>query len=338
MIYILIFTLGLLISWLGTRYLCLEQNKSFLLDIPNDRSLHSQPIPRSGGIAILVSIFFTASLLVWLVDFRDYIGIYLASLVLALVSLYDDRNHIKAHFRLMVHITIAFLLVYFELSLTSFQLPGIDLEISGWLNYIISILIIVWLINLFNFMDGMDGFAGGMALVGFSTFIILGWLHNDSVFMYANIGIVAAVLGFLFYNFPPARIFMGDSGSSVLGLFVISIILIADIKNLFPFWIGVLVFSPFIVDASVTLVHRLLKFEKIWEAHRSHFYQRLVQHGWGHKKTVLHEYVLMLCCGISAIVAVQSTEAIQLGILIGWCIIYLGLILYLSKYLNKVRS
>ena len=191
------------------------------------------------------------------------------------------------------------------------------------------------MINLYNFMDGMDGFAGGMAVSGFGAFAILGWMAGHDAFMAINLVISAAAAGFLIFNFPPARIFMGDIGSSVLGLLAASLSLWGARDGVFPFWIAVLVFSPFIVDATVTLIRRLLRREKIWQAHKTHYYQTLVQAGWGHRKTVLLEYAIMLGCGVTALWGVRAPEKLQAAILAGWTLFYFLFFFRVSRLASR---
>ena len=178
------------------------------------------------------------------------------------------------------------------------------------------------MINLYNFMDGMDGFAGGMALIGFSA---LAWLGRADIgFALLQLSIAAASAGFLLYNFPPAKIFLGDIGSTALGFLVAANSLWGSSVGLFPLWAALLIFSPFIVDASVTLSRRILRRERIWQAHRSHYYQRLVLCGWSHKRTVLAEYALMLVCALAAIFALQFSVSI-IWIIAGCFAMYSGL-------------
>jgi len=335
MLFIILLLIGLSLSLLITKYFCNTKNSNFLVDIPNERSLHERPTPRSGGIAILISIAVTSCFLIWNVEIGSYFWIYIAALILAIVSYFDDKNHIEARYRFFVHLLVAGGLVIVGISVTTINFPNYSLNLGAAVGGVFSALLIIWLINLYNFMDGMDGFAGGMGFIGFSIFALLGLLQSEIVFSIASAAIAAAVGGFLLFNFPPAKIFMGDSGSSVLGLFVACFILWADVEKIFPLWIGILIFSPFIVDATVTLLKRVLNKEKVWEAHKTHYYQRLVQHGWGHKKTVLMEYLLMLLCGTSGIVAAQLTAIYQWFVLIIWGLIYLGMILLLNRYLSK---
>jgi UDP-N-acetylmuramyl pentapeptide phosphotransferase/UDP-N-acetylglucosamine-1-phosphate transferase len=155
--------------------------------------------------------------------------------------------------------------------------------------------------NLYNFMDGSNGLAGGMALFGFTFYGIAALIaHNDALAM-LNFTIGAAALGFLLFNFHPARVFMGDAGSIPLGFLAAAMGLWGWRQDIWAAWFPLLVFSPFIVDASVTLVKRTLRGVKITEAHREHYYQRLIQMGLGHRNVALVWYALMLAGGVSAL-------------------------------------
>jgi UDP-N-acetylmuramyl pentapeptide phosphotransferase/UDP-N-acetylglucosamine-1-phosphate transferase len=146
--------------------------------------------------------------------------------------------------------------------------------------------------------------------------------------------IVVACAGFLLLNFPPAKLFMGDAGSTVLGLLSGVVMLQAHIEGILPVWLGALVFSPFIVDASVTITVRILRRERFWQAHKSHYYQRIVESGWGHRKTVLAEYALMAGCCAAAILAAGLPLAGQ-SVIIGLCaVIYATLIWIVSRSLH----
>jgi UDP-N-acetylmuramyl pentapeptide phosphotransferase/UDP-N-acetylglucosamine-1-phosphate transferase len=180
-------------------------------------------------------------------------------------------------------------------------------------------------------MDGMDGLAGGMTVVGFGTFAILAWQTDDFLFASLSLIIAASAAGFLVFNIPPAKIFMGDTGSSTLGFLVAAFSLWATRNKIFPIWVTVLIFSPFIVDATVTLLRRLLRHEKIWKAHKSHYYQRLVRLGGGHRRTLLWEYVLMVACAASAFYAKQLSIQGQQLLIISWFVIYVLILLYIPR-------
>lgn len=296
----------------------LMRSRKSMLDMPNARSLHSTPTPRSGGLAILAGIVVGVTIHDCAIERGQAVGTALG--VLVVVSLLDDVRGTPVFLRLAVHFLSAAiaLAVVFDSHMFS---TGID-SIASILTWIGALLFLVWMINLYNFMDGMDGFAGGMAVIGFGAFGYLGWLADSPSFMVLSIIVAAAAAGFLLFNFPPARIFMGDTGSSVLGFLVGVFILWAHQFGLFPLWIGVLVFSPFIADATVTLLRRVLSAERVWEAHKTHYYQRLVQLGWGHRKTVLVEYGVMCLAALGAVVATRSSPLVQ------WLLIGLFAVLY----------
>lgn len=294
-----------------------------LLDHPNERSLHGTPIPRTGGLAIWAGGFAGVTIVLFLRGVHSEIAwIASAALVVGSVSFIDDRFHVPAGLRLAVHMLAGGLLLIGGLSLHFMRLPGCELALPAVLGLPLTLLFVIWMTNLYNFMDGMDGFAGGMAVFGFGTFGLLAYLAGNEVFAAVSWSVAAAAGGFLVSNFPPARIFMGDTGASALGVMAGAMSLWADHAGLFPLWISMLVFSPFVVDATVTLIRRVVRREQVWEAHRNHHYQRLVRLGWGHKKTVLVEYVLMVGCSISAVLLINAPVTVQwLGIGV-WGLIY----------------
>ena len=308
---------GLLLTRLGTR----------MLDMPNERSLHHAPTPRIGGIGICVSIILVIGVtpLVDIEFLELFVFITAGAMVVVLISLVDDVVPVNVGVRLLFHFGAA-ALIGSELIVRDLQIAGVSIHLPGVLATIFTLLYVVWLINLYNFMDGMDGFAGGMAVVGFSGLALIASFADLLDVAAIAVCLAGAAAGFLLFNFPPARVFMGDTGSSTLGFFAAALSLWADIVGAVPLWISVLLFSPFIVDASVTLVRRALNRERVWRAHRSHYYQKLVQLGWGHRKTVLAEYVLMIACAASAVVASRLDPRGQAAVIILWVIGYTCLI------------
>jgi len=294
-----------------------------VLDLPNERSLHTRPVPRTGGLAILAGLI-AGSVVAYpiLSGVQQLAWVVSGAGVLAAGSYLDDHFDLPVVTRLVVHFAAAGLLLYPGLSLCCAEMPGATWGLPGAIGYSFSMLFAVWMINLYNFMDGMDGFAGGMAVAGFSGLALIGWLQGHISFAVVGLLVASAAGGFLSVNFPPARIFMGDVGSSLLGLLAAAMSLWGAHEGIFPFWVAVLVFSPFIVDATVTLAKRLARGEKAWEAHRSHYYQRLVQVGWGHRRTVLWEYALMLGVVASAVVAVDAGVWLQWVIITAWAATY----------------
>ena len=307
-----------------------------LLDRPNSRSLHQQPVPRTGGLAVLAGMMVGVLLAATAGPPLQIWGFVLTGMVpLAVVSFLDDRQGVAAQWRILVHLLAAVSLLAANLAPDRLELPGFALPVAVWAGIFLTLLFAIWMINLYNFMDGMDGFAGGMAVIGFST---LAWLGRaDAGFAAVCLTVAAASAGFLIHNFPPAKIFLGDTGSTTLGFLAAACSLWGSKADLFPFWAALLTFSPFIVDATVTLLRRLLRGEKVWEAHRTHYYQRLVLLGWGHRRTVLVEYALMLACAGSAELAIHLPPAGQATLAAGWLLIY-GLLMWGVGRLERRRA
>jgi UDP-N-acetylmuramyl pentapeptide phosphotransferase/UDP-N-acetylglucosamine-1-phosphate transferase len=334
-----IFVLVFALSYFLTRRFCDPASRLHLLDHPNERSLHTRPTPRTGGVAIFVAL--AGAVGIWSLGVdpgSSLYGLGAGACFVAALSFMDDRWGLSVRTRLPGHLAAAALLVIGGLSLPEFSLPGMVLYWPEWLGVLFSMLFLTWMINLYNFMDGMDGLAAGMAVIGFGTFALFGLMADNLIFLTLNLIVVSAASGFLMLNFPPARIFMGDTGSSLLGLLAGGLSIWGAREGVFPFWVALLVFSPFIVDATITLVSRLGHGERVWLAHKSHYYQRLVQSGWGHRKTVLYEYALMLACGLSALFARHLNSQGQVVLILFWFLVYLLLMTGVHRLEKKANS
>ena len=290
------------VAWWLTRRFLSPDSRLHVLDHPNERSLHAAPVPRTGGVAIAVGVAAGGVLAAVFAPPPVGLGwVAAGAVLLAVVGLVDDRSGIGPAWRLVVHLAAAGLALAAGLGLDRIGLPGSAFDLAAPAAIAVTVLFLVWFVNLYNFMDGMDGFAGGMAVFGFGGLAVFGVLGHEPAFAVLNGVVAAAAAGFWVYNFPPARIFMGDAGSSLLGYLAGVSSLWGVRAGLFAIWVPVLVFSPFIVDATVTLARRALRGERVWEAHRSHYYQRLVRLGWGHRRTVLAEYGVMAAAVGSAL-------------------------------------
>lgn len=325
-----------LVSAIATRYLITPDSKLKILDVPNERSLHSVPVSRTGGVAIGLGIVASLGLLGLFSDTAlrwSQGSVTLAAAIIAIVSFLDDRKGLPALPRLASHFISMAIIMFSGFILENIQIPGFNWHIQGWAAWLLTAIFGVWLINLYNFMDGMDGFAGGMAVIGFGTLAAIGCIKGEHTYSIVVGCIGASAGGFLVFNFPPARIFMGDAGSSLLGFLVAFAIIWGSQLGIIPFWLAILVFSPFVVDASVTLLRRISNGEQIWRAHKSHYYQRLVNLGWSHRRAVLWEYGLMIFCSATAIFVTStsiSTATVK-TIFMLWAFIYILLIITVNR-------
>ena len=300
------FTATLLVNW----WLARSPLATLTLDHPNRRSLHGSPIPRVGGVGLHAGVLLGACLVQ-----PDLPGEFWAALALLItVSLLNDVREIAAPWRLAAHLIAGALFA-------SGALAG-----HGTAAGALAVVGIAWMANLYNFMDGSDGLAGGMAFFGFSFYGVAAAAAGSTPFALLNFSIAAAAAAFLVLNFHPARIFMGDAGSVPLGFLAAALGILGWLRADWTWWFPMLVFSPFIIDASVTLARRICARERIWRAHRDHYYQRLVQLGWGHRRTALAEYGLMLACGATALAALAAPISVQAVLLAAAGAAYLALI------------
>ena len=254
------------------------------------------------------------------------------------VSLWDDREGLSIRLRLGIQLAVSVVLVMGAgLVFPSVEFPLLGAVSWGWLAVPLAVVFIVWMTNLYNFMDGMDGFAGGMTVFGFGCLAYFAWQANHQFILVTALILSVASLGFLLHNFPPAKIFMGDVGSVSIGFMSASLILLGCRDGVFTFWVPVILFSPFIVDATSTLVRRALRREKIWEAHREHYYQRAVLSGWSHRQTVSAEYAVMALCGGLAILYHGAPEVWRLIILGVWATLFLTLACLVNRLVSGAR-
>lgn len=298
--------LALLLVWL-TLTLLLWGRAFIPLDHPNERSLHSHPTPRIGGVGIMVAVAVCAFWLPPAAPF-ELVGIALG---LAALSFLDDLRGLPVSIRFAGHFLAA--------GATLYALPDMPFWAAA-----LSVFALAWGANLYNFMDGADGLAGGMALFGFAAYGLAAWLGGAQEFALLAWVIAAAAGGFLLFNFPPARVFMGDAGSIPLGYLAAALGLAGWQAGLWPWVFPLLVFSPFIVDATLTLLRRGVAAEKIWQAHHNHYYQRLVRRGLSHRRLAWAAYGLMLATAVSGLVLVVVPHW-QWGLLAVWGVGYTAL-------------
>lgn len=290
------------------------------MDLPNERSLHVQPVPRIGGLGIVAGVL---AAMAWLRPAG--LGWVLAmALCLALVSWLDDLRGLSVRARLSTHVLAAGV----------FLAWGGEIGRMEWL---LGVLVMVWMTNLYNFMDGSDGLAGGMGLFGFSAYGLAALMGGGLEIAALSMAVVGASVAFLGFNFPPARLFMGDSGSIPLGFLAGGLGWMGANDGLWSPLFPVLVFSPFIVDASMTMLARLRRGERVWQAHRGHYYQRLVRMGWSHRRVVLLEYALMAATASSGLAWVMW-PGLAWGLGLAWGIVYMVLMAMIDRQWRRMAN
>jgi UDP-GlcNAc:undecaprenyl-phosphate GlcNAc-1-phosphate transferase len=277
-----------------------ERFATFGLDRPNDRSMHTRPVPRTGGLGILAG-FVVACMLVgpglpW--------PLWAGLAMLVAVSVIDDLRSLSAAIRLPLHLVAA------GVALT----PA--LSTADPLAFALATLAAGWMVNLYNFMDGSDALAGSQALFGFGAIAAAALAGGDSGLALAAVAVAGAAAGFLLFNAPPARIFMGDAGSTALGLLAAAFGALGTARGLWSPWFPVIAFLPFVFDASATLAMRAARGAKVWEAHREHAYQRLNMGGFGHRNTALLYAGLMAACAVVAVLVRDDGRAALVVLLV----------------------
>jgi len=245
-----------------------------IMDIPNARSSHSIPTPRGGGVAIVLAFLAVTPVLGWLdlVSAPTLIAMGGAGALVAVLGFMDDHGHIAARWRLTGHFASAIWALFWMDGLGPLTVFGWELHL-GLIGNILAAVFLVWMLNLYNFMDGIDGIASVEAICaclgGCLLFALSG--HQDMIWL--PLLLAAAVSAFLVWNFPPAKIFMGDAGSGFLGIILGCFAIQAGWVQSSFFWAWLILLGVFVVDATFTLVRRLLRGDKVYEAHRSHAYQ-----------------------------------------------------------------
>lgn len=290
------------------------------VDTPNERSLHSGVVPRVGGLIVVGTSIAVISIVAPALQLLAVAAVS----VLAMGAI-DDRLGLRVSVRLAIHIGVA-----------AFAAFTVAPAAPVWLQALM-VVAIVWSMNLYNFMDGADGLAGGMTAIGFGALSLAALAAGAPQFTLATAAISGAAVGFLFHNFPPARVFLGDAGSVPLGFLAATIGIAGWAQGVWPAWFPPLVFSPFIFDASVTVIRRALRGARIWHAHREHLYQQMVTGGFGHLRTAIAWYVVMGVVAASAIAALRWSIGAQIAVLSGWLAIYAALYVGMGRWI-RVRA
>ena len=256
-----------------------------IMDHPNERSSHSTPTPRGGGIAIALAWFIGLAYFKhsYQIDNKLFLAL-LSGLPLAIIGFLDDILNLKPGIRFLIQFVCAGLGLYFLSGFSTISLGFITFN-KAWILTPIALIAIVWSINLFNFLDGIDGYISSEVI--FIGLVCFGLFHDSSLLLLAF-----AVLGFLFWNWQKAKIFMGDVSSTLLGYNIAIFAIYYQNTHTTSIVIWLILTSVFWFDASTTLFRRWRNKENLGQAHRKHAFQRIVQAGFSHQKTVFYALAL----------------------------------------------
>ena len=324
----------IILSYIGVGEIRKWADRRNVLDIPNERSSHSKPTPKGGGIVIvcftLIGLVLTKLALNIEID-SLFLSIYIiCSILIAGISLLDDIYTLKNSIRFAVQGVAAILIIYYIGSLQDIYIPLIGTIPLGWLGYLIAFIWLTGLTNVYNFMDGIDGIAAIQAIAASLGWLVVGFLVNDPFIFITGMLLLATNLGFIFHNWQPARIFMGDVGSAFIGFSFAFLTVYAYSIDARLFITGVLFVWPFIFDGAYTLCRRILKKENIFQAHRSHLYQRLVVSGSSHRFVSILYGILALVgviIGLSVYTGNLIVQIISFILLIILCVYLLAFVL-----------
>lgn len=300
-----------------------------LLDAPNERSLHTLPTPRLGGAAIVVTTL-VACAVGWQrapSPLHVLIGV---CAVVAAVGLRDDVRPLSAATRMGIQLALAIAFLGLVGTPPLLVVRGLPLAVPGLATSALLIVWIVGVLNIYNFMDGMDGLAGVQTMSACAALaVVFGAASPLSAFALA---LGAASAGFFAHNFPPARIFMGDAGSTFLGTAFAALAVLGMHEGV-PITETALPLAPFLLDGTFTIVRRALRKERVWQAHRTHLYQRAVQAGLGHREVLLAYMAWMGVAAAGAILAPLGAAALAAG----WLAALLGL-LFVWRWVVQLES
>ena len=290
-----------------------------LVDVPNERSLHTLPVPRLGGVGIAVGVWGVMGAVLALAPGRaakDMLVWLVASVVTAATGLVDDLRPVSAGVRMAIQIAIAlgFTLVIGAPAQIVLA-EGVALSLPVWATTIVWVVWIVGVLNIYNFMDGMDGLAGAQAIgAGLAAAVALAAHGHTDLALLAGL-LAAASAGFFVHNVGPARIFMGDAGSTMIGFTFAALALSAHARpDPLPLPVIPLALSPFLLDGTFTILRRASRGEAIWKAHRSHLYQRAVTSGQSHRDVLGPYSAWMGAAAIAAVLGARADGPSMLGL------------------------
>ncbi|HQG39983.1 MAG TPA: MraY family glycosyltransferase [Spirochaetales bacterium] len=316
-------------------------------DKPDERKIHTTQISRLGGIGIFVSflISFSAALIFsqeLLREFHHHFPVLISMVIIFAIGLLDDFFNVRALVRFVIQVAVALVLALLGYKFTTIWLPGLDAVNLGWLSYPITILWIVGVINAINMIDGMDGLCGGISLIALFSFGLILIDRNQILGALTAIILAGAIVGYLFYNFPPAKIFMGDSGSNLLG-FTLAILPLMEIESISRgtmVWIAPTILLLPIFDVFAAMLRRIRQGKSIMAPDKWHIHHKLLHLGFSTRSILAIIYSTCMVLGAVGILELYLNPIVHWFVLVAsWCLLFLlFIILHYLKEKSVVSS
>lgn len=317
---LLIFAIAILVAnYFFTRWFIRYAKVKRMTDYPSERSSHEVPTPRGGGVGFVLLTILSTLIYSVIHGVSNHFGLLIfiaAAMFVAILGWFDDKNDLSKRVRFTVQVLSAFMILLFIQNLNSMYLPG-GVELSlGFAGIILGLIWITGSTNIYNFMDGVDGIASVQALSASAGWIIFAVIWNNSDLLAINLFILFGVAAFMMFNWSPAKIFMGDVGSLFLGFTFGAMPFLAayTVESLtigMAVWIGGLLLWPFLFDGAFTIFRRLYNGENIFQAHRSHLYQKMNIAGWKHSSVSLIYLLFSVLSLAVSLLFVYANHALQ---------------------------
>ncbi len=315
------------------------------MDIPNERKIHKVPMPRLGGLAVFAA--FLLGYMLYAPTTTQMISVLIGGFIIILTGIVDDINSVPAKYKFLFQIIAAAIVVlYGKLYFKDLTILGFTLTFPTWVNILLSIFFIVAIINAINLIDGLDGLSSGISSIYFLTIAILGFARNSlgGLDVILSLIMLGSTLGFLFHNFPPAKIFIGDTGSMFLGFMIAVIALLGyKVTTITSIIIPLIILFIPIFDTVLAIVRRLLKHESIGHPDKEHFHHQLLRLTSSPTKTVLLIYLINSIFSVISILYVlgDNKQAIAMYVVMMIFFLYLVLktnILYEHQFKKKKKK
>lgn len=325
--YVLLFLVPLIISLVITPFMIKFAIIKNIIDVPkDDRRVHNKPIPLAGGMAIYLS--FLISTIIFVPLTKEVLGLTIGGAIITFAGLIDDIKPLKPSYKLIIQIAVAVILILFGIRIEFITNPFNKLtgmSNIGWLSIPATIFWLVGVTNAFNLIDGLDGLAAGTATISCITLFIISILNGRIIAALMTITLAGSIIGFLPYNFYPARVFMGDTGSQFLGFILAAISLQGAIKSAaaIAVVVPVLALGLPIYDTLIAIIRRYINNKPVMQGDKEHLHHKLLQMGLSQRKVVILMYTINILLGIAAVIATEiSTVYSFIMLFLVICIVF----------------